>query len=160
MRPFCYLQLICVYASIAFMVQTNLHDCKEELRNASLKATPARLGVLEVLEGSNKPLDVGTLINQLQKKHIKTDQVTVFRIMNLFTERGITKQIQLHEGKTRYELTSQGDHHHLVCEGCGDIEDISDCSIDALEKEIESKKKFKVKSHSLEFFGICSDCQK
>lgn len=142
------------------MVQANaIHDCKQELNGLSLKATPARLGILEVLERTNKPLDVNSLITYLQKKDIETDQATVFRIINLFTQRGLTKQIQLNEGKSRYELASQSEHHHLVCEKCGNIEDISDCNIEALEKEIEKKKGFLVKNHSLEFFGICPACQ-
>jgi len=78
----------------------------------------------------------------------------------MFTEKGLLKPIQLNEGKYRYELASISDHHHLVCESCGNIEDISDCSIDLLEKDIETKKEFKVTSHSLEFFGICANCQK
>ncbi len=142
------------------MTQANInHDCKEELRGVDLKATPARMAILEVLENSNKPVDVGTMISYLKKKSIEADQVTVFRTVNLFTERGLTKQIQLNEGKSRYELASQAEHHHLVCEKCGDIEDISDCNIDALEKEIEIKKKFKVSTHALEFFGLCQNCQ-
>lgn len=135
------------------------HDCKQELRSAALKATPARLGVLELLETSDKPLDVAAMIAYLAEKNIAADHATVFRIINLFTEKGLTKQIQLNEGKFRYELTNKADHHHLVCENCGDIEDISDCNISALEKEIEKKKQFKVKNHSLEFYGICQNCQ-
>ncbi|MBI2074622.1 MAG: transcriptional repressor, partial [Candidatus Levybacteria bacterium] len=90
---------------------------------------------------------------------IKVDKVTVFRIINALFEKGIVKSVQLNEGKLRYEHSAKADHHHLVCEKCGNIEDISDCNIEALEKDIEKKKKFKVKSHSLEFFGICNLCQ-
>jgi len=36
------------------------------------------------------------------------------------------------------------------------LEDISDCNISELEKEIQHKKKFLVKRHSLEFFGLVS----
>ncbi|HZE86841.1 MAG TPA: Fur family transcriptional regulator [Methylomirabilota bacterium] len=136
------------------------HDCKTELNDVNLRATPARLALMNLLEKSDKPLDVQTMIEFLDRKDIKTDPATVFRIVNMFTEKGLVKPIQLHEGKFRYELTGKADHHHLVCEKCGDIQDISDCNITALEKEIEKKKKFKVTSHSLEFFGICSDCQK
>ncbi len=145
--------------SIYMINATISHDCKEELRSASLKATPARLGVLELLEASEKPLDVATMIAYLEEKNISADHATVFRIINLFTEKGLTKQIQFNEGKFRYELNNKTDHHHLVCEKCGDIEDISDCNINALEKEIEKKKHFKVNSHSLEFYGICKNCQ-
>lgn len=143
------------------MINTKLlHDCKTELNEVDLRATPARIALMTLLEASDKPIDVQTMIEFLEKKDIKTDPATVFRIVNMFTEKGLVKPVQLNEGKFRYELKGKAEHHHLVCEKCGDIEDISDCNIDALEKEIEKKKKFKVTSHSLEFFGICQLCQR
>jgi len=136
------------------------HNCKEELRSVSLKATPARLGVLEILELSDKPLDVSAINQYLIKNHIDVDNATVFRIVNMFKEKGLIRQINLNEAKSRYELSSRKEHHHLICQKCGEIEDISDCNIDVLEAYIEKKKKFIVKSHSLEFYGLCKNCQK
>ena len=136
------------------------HNCKGELNNVNLRATPARMALMSFLEASDKPVDVQTMIDYLDKKEISTDPATVFRIVNMFTQKGLTKQIQLQEGKFRYELSNKANHHHLVCTQCGDIQDISNCNIHALEKDIHKKKKFKVTSHSLEFFGVCSDCQK
>src|SRR5947207_2240520 len=90
------------------MVQATIkHDCKTELRDAALKATPARLGVLELLENTEEPIDVQTMIDFLDEKDIKADPATVFRIVNMFTEKGLTKQLQLNEGKFRYELASK-----------------------------------------------------
>ncbi|HSA83523.1 MAG TPA: Fur family transcriptional regulator [Patescibacteria group bacterium] len=139
---------------------TNFHDCKNELNEAQLRATPARIALMQLLEKSDKPLDVQTMIDFLDKKDIKTDPATVFRIVNMFTEKGLVKPIQLNEGKFRYELSTKAAHHHLVCERCGNIEDISNCNIAALENDIEKKKHFKVTSHSLEFFGVCESCQR
>lgn len=136
-----------------------IQDCQTELRDVSLKATPARIALLQLLESADTPLDTGGMFHSLQKQGIKTDQATVFRIINTFTQKGITKQLQFNESKFRYELSSKEDHHHLICEHCGDIEDISDCGIGQLEKEIEKKKRFTVKRHSLEFFGLCNTCQ-
>ncbi|HUD44352.1 MAG TPA: Fur family transcriptional regulator [Patescibacteria group bacterium] len=138
----------------------NLHNCKNELKGYNLKATEARLAVLKILENSAKPIDVTTIIEYLKNQHVQTDEVTVFRIIKLFTDRGLTRKVQLQEDKFRYELNSQKAHHHLVCQICGEIEDFSQCNIQALEKDIEKKKKFKVLDHSLEFFGVCSKCQK
>lgn len=135
------------------------HDCITELREVSLKATPARLGVLKLLETTSKPLDVAAMIVYLEKNKIEVDQATVFRIINMFTEKGIAKQISFNEGKFRYELASKADHHHFVCDNCGGVEDVSDCHIDELEKEIKQKKGLLIKRHSLEFFGLCKSCQ-
>lgn len=136
------------------------HNCKDELNDVQLRATPARIALMQLLETSNKPLDVSAMIAYLHKEHIQTDPATVFRIINMFTQKGLTRQIQLHEGKARYERTTFSDHHHLVCSTCGDIQDISDCKIDLLQQEIEKKKQFEVTSHSLEFYGICHTCKK
>ena len=136
------------------------HDCRDELNDVNLRATPARIALMTLLEKSDKPLDVREMITFLDKKDIKTDPATVFRIVNMFTEKGLVKTVQLNEGKFRYELKGKADHHHLVCEQCGDITDISDCNISGLEKDIEKKKNFKVTSHSLEFFGVCQSCQR
>jgi Fur family transcriptional regulator, ferric uptake regulator len=135
------------------------HDCKTELNDVALRATPARLALMRLFEGSDKPIDVQTMIEYLEKKDIETDPATVFRIVNLFKEKGLLHPIQLNEGKFRYELSSKPHHHHFVCEKCGAIEDISDFSIKAIEEDIQKKRDIKINSHSLEFFGICADCQ-
>lgn len=142
------------------MSRVNLHDCKEELRKADLKATPARLGVLSALEDVDKPLDVTTVVAYLKKHNVKADRVTVFRIINTLTKKGLVIPIQLGENKFRYEHAGRGDHHHFICENCGTITDVSDCNIDVLENHIRQKKGLLVKRHSLEFFGLCKNCQK
>ena len=136
------------------------HDCKIELKKAHLKVTPARLGVLQILEKSSKPIDIASVTEYLDKQEIKADQATIFRIINAFTDKGLVVPVQFNEGKFRYEYAPLADHHHFICENCGAIEDISDCHIDELEKEIHNKKKLLIKRHSLEFFGLCPNCQK
>jgi Fur family ferric uptake transcriptional regulator len=136
------------------------HSCQEELRKVDLKATPARIGVLSALEETKRPLDVSSVQEYLKQHRIKADKVTVFRIMNSLTQKGLAIPIQLNEGKLRYEHVSNANHHHFICESCGAIEDIADCNIEALEKTLRIKKGLLVKRHSLEFFGLCRNCQK
>ena len=131
-----------------------------ELHDVGLRATPARLAIMKLLASTEKPVDVETILIYLKKQNVPTDPATAFRIMNVLTEKGLTKQVSFHEGKLRYELANRADHHHLICVQCGKIEDISDCNISALEKDIKQKKKFLVQYHSLEFFGLCTSCQK
>jgi len=135
------------------------HDCKEELHKVDLKVTPARLGILSVLEHSDIPLDVASIEIGLKKQKIKSDKVTVFRILNSLTDKGLLKPIQFNEGKLRYEYAGKPKHHHFICERCGKIIDIMGCTIHQLERDIEKTKGVRVMRHSLEFFGLCADCQ-
>ena len=136
------------------------HNCKDELQEVSLKATPARITVMRFLEVIDRPVDVNAILAYLKQKNIDTDPATIFRMMNDFLQKGITKKVQLEKRKASYELTSKGDHHHLICENCGKIEPVEDNFIPQVEEDIQKKHQFLVKRHSLEFFGLCSDCQK
>lgn len=138
----------------------NQHNCKDELQEASLKATPIRVAVMQFLESTEQPVDAQSIINYLKQKHVDADPATIFRMMNDFLEKGITRQIQLNEGKARYELSNKRHHHHLICTNCGKIKEVEGDFLKQMEEEIYKDKKFKVKDHSLEFFGLCADCQK
>ncbi len=135
------------------------HDCRQELKSFDIRVTPARLAVMKFLESSQRPVDVNTILKYLTKENKLTDPATIFRMMHIFVDKGILKKIDFGEGKTRYELLSKRDHHHLICTNCGSIESIEDSHMNDFESEIKDKKGFMVKAHSLEFFGICLNCQ-
>ncbi|HUD04789.1 MAG TPA: transcriptional repressor [Patescibacteria group bacterium] len=123
------------------------------------KKTPARLMVLEYLNNSESPVDAGQIINYLRKKHLETNKVTVYRILDFLFKNQIIERVEFGEGKYRYEL-KKNHHHHLICTNCGRVQDVEIGVIEKLEKEIQKDKNFRVQSHSLEFFGLCSNCQK
>lgn len=134
------------------------HDCKDELKEAKVQVTNARVATLKHFESHDGPIDASDLIIHLQKE-LKIDRATIFRILNVFTKSGLIKKLEFGEGKSRYELLRGDDHHHLICENCGCIEDIPDTLIPEAEKKIGDKHQFLIKRHSLEFFGLCKNCQ-
>ncbi len=135
-----------------------MYSFEQLLHNAALKVTPARVSVLSYLTQANAPIDAEKIYTHLRDEHEAADKATIYRIIDVFVKQGIIKRLEFGEGKYRYELAGE-DHHHLICENCGSLEDISDCNIEDLEKDIKRKKKFLVKKHALEFFGICKLCQ-
>lgn len=133
------------------------HDCREELRHARLKLTPARLAVIEFLENTEKPADVEMILEKLKKAKIKADPATIYRILDIFHEKGLVQKIEFGEGKYRWEKSDKH-HHHLICTNCGRVEDVEGEYLSVLEKQIKNQTGFSVKSHSLEFFGLCREC--
>ncbi len=127
------------------------------LTKNGLKVTAARMAVLETLKKADKPVDSQYLIDELSET-LGVDRVTIFRIVNALTEKDIIRKLEFREGKSRYELNTK-DHHHIICEKCGKIEDVLGCGVKELEEEIGKKTGYIVKRHSLEFYGLCSDCQ-
>lgn len=125
------------------------------LKEKGLKITTARIAVLDLLESENNPVDALTIVEKLSNQ---ADQATVYRILEILTKKDIVNKLEFGEGKYRYEI-EKDHHHHLVCSNCGKIEDIEIDLSNEFSKEINKKKGFLVKSHSLEFFGLCRLCQ-
>jgi len=134
------------------------HSCKDELKASNLKVTPARIGVMRFLESVSKPADAETILKDLNKEGINPDPATIYRILDILSGKGLIQKIELGEGKYRYEK-SENHHHHLICTNCGKIEDVKADFVSNLEGQIREKNGFLVKSHSLEFFGLCKNCQ-
>ena len=122
------------------------------------KKTPARIAITEFLSKANSPVDVSQVINFLRSKDLSTNKVTVYRIMEFLSKNRIVDRVEFGEGKFRYEIT-RNHHHHLICTNCGKIQDIEGDFLKNMEDEIRKAKKFEVRNHSLEFFGLCKNCQ-
>ena len=129
------------------------------LRKSGCKATPARISVLETLERAKNPLSAQDVIDTLGEK---MDQATIYRIFRALKEKGLIRQIDLRHNHAHYEISSNEEHHHLVCLHCGRIEDVHDCGIENTYALISrhSKHFSEIKQHALEFYGICKSCSK
>ncbi len=131
-----------------------------DIRTYGLKITKAREGLLEIFSSQKKPLEASETSRILSRKGIKADQATVYRALNTFVEKGVVREVYFNDGIVRYELSNKPEHHHIICIECERVEDILDCSVEKIERQIAQKKGFEITSHSLEFFGICPQCKK
>lgn len=125
---------------------------------ARIKKTPARIAVTDYLYSIDFPVDIEKIIKFLRSKNLNTNKVTVYRIVDYLYKNGTLERLDFGEGKFRYEV-KKGDHHHLICDKCGSIQDVSDNFTKEFENDITKNNGFLVKKHSLEFFGICKNCQ-
>lgn len=126
------------------------------------RLTPVRRALLDVLVKKAEPISVPTLMQALKKRGYVANKTTLYRQLEALENLGVIRAIHFTERAIRYELVKVGDHHHhLVCTSCDKIQDIAfDEKISNYEKTILKKKKFKVLWHALEFFGLCTVCQK
>ncbi len=131
---------------------------KQLLQKSGLKSTEARIALLTLLDREDNPLDVYSIAENLKSGGVDVDQATIYRVLDVLTQKGLISRLEFGEGKYRYELQKKH-HHHLICQSCGRIEDVEGNFVDQIEKEIKSKNGFLIKSHSLEFFGVCKKCQ-
>ena len=107
------------------------------------------------------PLSIQEIINGLGRKNV--DQVTVYRTVNSFKDKGVIREVNLQGDLPRYELSdTENDHHHIVCTKCNRLEDFIGCEALKMEKKILSKSQnfSKITGHSFDFYGLCNKCSK
>jgi Fe2+ or Zn2+ uptake regulation protein len=124
------------------------------------RQTKIRSALLEILSVSKRPLSVVELLEKLAKKGLRPNKTTLYRDLKLFSTEQLVTVAEFGDGKTRYELTQKGHHHHLICQQCDKVEDVTlGKELEAEEERILKNKNFKILQHSLEFYGICGTCQ-
>jgi Fur family transcriptional regulator, ferric uptake regulator len=128
------------------------------MNTSMVKNTPARSAIMEFLSNSITPVDVEQIINYLRSQKLNTNKVTVYRILDFMLNNGIVKRLEFGEGKYRYEI-QKDHHHHLICTNCGQIDDIPGEFLEGFDENIREVKGFLIKRHTLEFFGLCKNCQ-
>lgn len=106
----------------------------------NLKITPQRIAVLEVLRSLRNHPDAESIMEHLRKKNPHLTTGTVYKILDIFTEKGIIKRVKTDSGHMRYDPV-QEKHHHLYSVNSGRIEDYFDEDLDMIiEKYLKNKK--------------------
>lgn len=131
------------------------------LKRKNIKVTQARKDILGLFLDKHEPMNARDVFTKLKKnpKCKSLDEVTIYRNLTLFEEEGLLKRVNLMKDSIYFE-SALDHHHHMVCVGCGLIEDFSNNKFEKLIEDIvEDSSKFrKIKEHSLEIFGFCKKC--
>jgi len=132
---------------------------RRQLQSHSHKVTPSRLAVLSVLEQAQQPLSVQRLMKLLSRQRF--DQATVYRTVATLKKLGLVRQIEWQHGHAHYELSSLGDHHHVICRRCHTVEDITECDLNSMtQRALRASGFAEINEHALEFFGVCQKCKR
>lgn len=127
----------------------------QELRESGLRITSVRKQIINVFCNSTGPISVSDILTK-----IKAHKTTVYRESEALLSNGYLTEVDFGDGTKRYELSTLGHHHHLVCIKCKLVTEF-DLADDFTQEEqlIKSQEGFKVLKHNLEFFGLCRTCQ-
>ncbi len=133
------------------------------LKEKGLKATPARLAILDIFTKSKIPLSAEKIFLDLKRKkeNKNINEATVYRTLTHFEEVGILTKVNLRKESVFFELAKEH-HHHIACLKCDAVEDFESSEVEKVLGRIarNSSKFINIKQHSLELFGLCKACYK
>lgn len=137
----------------------NPDEIISKLKLGGHRITPIREQIIEIFINSLTPISAMDLIEAFRILKIHVNKTTIYRELDFLISKGFLRGIEFGEGKKRYELDTGHHHHHVVCLNCKKVEDVDlKTDLSGEEKLIQRNTGFKIKSHSLEFFGYCKNC--
>jgi Fur family ferric uptake transcriptional regulator len=84
---------------------------------------------------------------------------TVYRHLRQLQQWGLVRCRHLPSGEALFAPTERDDHH-LTCVDCGTTQRLAHCPVHAMELPQADMAGFLPLFHTLEFFGLCPDCQR
>ena len=128
----------------------------QSLQGAKLKITQPRLAILNILIRHHGPFTSDEIHKEINNY---VDKVTVYRCLDTFHETGIVRRCDFGNGPVRFEYQGAGamHHHHIICRKCRKVKNLQRCLVENIEAFL-SRSGYTNITHSLEFFGTCSEC--
>jgi Fur family transcriptional regulator, ferric uptake regulator len=129
------------------------------LRERGLKATRQRDEIVRALQEAGAHVTVDELYQRVRRKNPRLGYATVYRTLRLLAESGWASARRFGDGTARFEHRVEGKHHdHLICLGCGKIQEFENDRLEALQEQIARREGFRVREHKLELYGYCQNC--
>ncbi|MEA3305333.1 MAG: Fur family transcriptional regulator [Candidatus Omnitrophota bacterium] len=139
-------------------------------RGHGCRVTIPRQAILSVLSKTQEHLSAEDVYLAVHKTYLNIGLTTVYRTLELLVQMGLVLKFDFGDGRARYELAEGPKgirhHHHLICTGCSRVVDYTDFIDDEMEllnrteKGLSKKFNFKITNHLIQFYGLCSECQK
>jgi Fur family transcriptional regulator, ferric uptake regulator len=114
--------------------------------------------ILNLLKNIKQGISAQDIYVELRNRSQSMGLATVYRSLEALKMEGLVQIRTLANGEALYSLAQQ-DKHHLTCLQCGVSIPINQCPVHDLEEKLQEKHNFKIFYHTLEFFGLCTQCQ-
>jgi Fur family peroxide stress response transcriptional regulator len=155
----CYLIIIIIWEAPKVADNKDRFDTIiRKLKDNGYKITPQRLAIVKILARSEGHPSVEDIHNSIRKNFPTMSLATVYRNIVLIKSFGEVLELGFPDGSNRYDGNRPYPHPHVICVKCRKIVDPDLDSFEDMKKEVSVETKFKILTHRLDFFGICSNC--
>ncbi len=125
-------------------------------RAQGLKVTPQRQAIFRALHASSVHPTADTVYDTVRSAMPTISLRTVYQTLNDLTAMGEIASVDLGTGSARFD-PNNAPHHHLVCNGCGRIDDLH-ADFPGVTVPVDDGHGFEVVTTEIVFRGRCRDC--
>ena len=115
--------------------------------------------VLEELRGLANHPTADEVYEAVHAKHPSISKATVYRILGKLSDEGVALRVKINNGADHFDH-QVFDHYHVRCIRCGRVDDVEAALLTGVNEEAQRTSGYKICGHTLQFDGICPECQK
>jgi Fe2+ or Zn2+ uptake regulation protein len=141
------------------MAVKNLKIDRKILNSAGLRMTSQRALILDIISQAEEHLDADEVYRQARERQPGLSLSTVYRNLQTLKKLGLVKELHFDESHHHYEAKPSLEHDHLVCLGCGRVEEFSGQLGQRMKQEVSRKKGFEVTGIEVHMTGYCAQCR-
>jgi Fe2+ or Zn2+ uptake regulation protein len=130
-------------------------ELTEAFRATGLKVTPQRQLLFRLMHGNTMHPTAEALFSEASAQMPGISLRTVYQTLTDLASMGELRLIDVGAGAVRFD-PNVDEHHHVICQGCGNVRDVYVAGSQALH--IEGLDGFSVESTSILFHGSCASC--
>lgn len=131
----------------------------EIIQKSGCRLTAPRRAVVETLVWSLQALTPMEVYDAARKNCPGLGLVSVYRTLEKLEELGLVQRVHQTRGCQAFIRAGEGHQHLIVCTHCGKAVLFEGDQLDPLFNVVSKKTGFKIESHWLQIFGLCTSCR-
>ena len=128
---------------------------KQSLEGGGLRCTPQRYAVMAFLMESKRHPTAAEIFDAVNRVDPRSSRATTYNNLRDLVQAGLVREVAVEGRSARFDATGT-QHHHFICDRCGNVEDVD--WYDVPKPAPRSLGKRVVRECELIFRGLCTKC--
>ena len=135
-------------------------DFFQWLTREGIRPTAIRLIILEILGDSPRALRAKEILEAIRARR-RVNKVTVYRILEDFTQRGLVRRLSLEGRVNHYELACEHHppHPHFQCHTCREVQCLDPMPLTRMWSELQGPLGNRADHIDIRVEGLCHKCR-
>jgi Fur family ferric uptake transcriptional regulator len=133
----------------------------ETLAGAGYRRGGARAALIVLLDEQRCALSAAEIEDALRAGDggRPVARASIYRILEELEALKLITRVEVGQGLARFEAArSEGHHHHMVCDGCGEVLPFEDPDLERAIQALARRVTFTVSEHDVVLHGSCAGC--
>jgi Fe2+ or Zn2+ uptake regulation protein len=128
---------------------------KRSLADSGLRTTPQRYAVIAFLMEQAGHPTAGEIFDAVNRVDPRSSRATIYNSLRDLVQAGLVREVAMEGRAARFEAKGM-QHHHFICDRCGNVEDVD--WYDVARPPASSIGKRVLRECELIFRGLCARC--